>query len=73
LDTKILSKLTFFANAIWVTLIPRLAIANGTVPLHPAFSIHSTSCGEAGILALFTDACKMIRTFRISCAFRSRC
>ena len=72
MDTKILSKLTFFANAIWVTLIPRLAVANGTVPLHPAFSIHSTSCGEAGILTLFTNACKMIGAFRISGTFRSR-
>ena len=40
------------------------------MPSHPAFRIHTTSSGKAGILAFFRYACKMVWTFRISSAFR---
>ena len=65
--------LTFFTNSIRITLIPWFAITNCTMPCHPAFSIYSTSCGEARVLAFFTNTCKVVRTFWVSCAFRSRC
>ena len=63
--------LTFFTDAVGISLIPWPTDADSSVPLNPAFSIDSTSCGEAGILAFFPNACKVVWTFRICCAFRS--
>ena len=65
--------LTFFTNSIRITLIPCFTITNCTMPCHPAFSIDSTSSGEAGILTSFTNTCKVVRTFGVSCTFRTRC
>ena len=62
--------LTFFTNTIRISLITLFAIANCSMSGHPAFSIDSTSSGEARILTFFTYACKMIWAFRISGAFR---
>ena len=65
--------LTFFTNAIGITLITLFTIANCSMSGHPAFSIDSTSSGEARILTFFTYACKMIWAFRISGAFWFGC
>ena len=65
--------LTFFTNSIRITLIPCLAITNCTMPGGPAFSIDSTSSGEAGILTSFTNTCTVVRTFWVSCTFRTGC
>ena len=61
--------LTFFTDTIWISLIALFAIANCSMSGHPAFSIDSTSSGEAGVLTFFTYACKMIWAFRIRGAF----
>jgi len=61
----------FFTDAVGISLIPLSADADCSVPLNPAFSIDSTGCGEAGVLALFSDTCKVIWTFWVSCTFRS--
>ena len=61
--------LTFFTDTVGISLITLFAIANCSMSGHPAFSIDSTSSGEAGILTFFSYACKMIRAFRISGAF----
>jgi hypothetical protein len=56
----------FFTNTIWISLKPLFAIADCTMSGHPAFSIDSTSSGEAGVLTFFANTCKMIWAFRIS-------
>jgi hypothetical protein len=61
--------LTFFTNTIWISLKPLFAITDCTMSGHPAFSIDSTSSGEAGVLTFFMNTCKMIWAFRIGGAF----
>jgi hypothetical protein len=61
----------FFTYTIGVSLITCFTVTNCTVSGNSAFSIDSTSSGEARILAFFLDTCKVIWTFRISRAFGS--
>jgi hypothetical protein len=55
----------FFTNTVWISLKPLFAITDCAMSGHPAFSIDSTSSGEAGVLTFFSYACKMIRAFWI--------
>ena len=57
--------LTLFADTVRIANIASITNAGCAMLDDPTFSIDSTRACEAGILAFFSNACKMVWTFRI--------
>ncbi len=71
--TQTRTQLTFFTDCVWIPNVTSSTNANCSMVIDTAFSICSTNCCKARVLASLLNTCKVDWTFWIGGTFRFWC